>query len=478
VRLGRRFALPGSLASLAAAGTVRGVTNLTDGPAADSLGVRRQVAGRAAPLRPFRHRAYRIFWTGAFISNIGTWIETVAVGTYVTEETGRAGWTGTIAALTFLPTVVLGPLAGALADRVERRRYLALVTLVQTALAVMLTVLAATGSLSVPATAIITFLSGCALACLIPAWSAILPDLVPPEEVLAASSLSQAQFNLGRVVGPAIAGVVLAGAGLAGAFSVNALSFVAVLVALAMIRLPMPDPEAEGGRRERLRDQVRGGLDFARRDLGVRTALLLLGATSVLVSPFIGLVPAVAVKVFGAGAAATSTLVTAQGIGAVLAAVSAATLAARFGSGRTLTGAVIAVGPVAAVYGLAPMLGPGTAGPGSFRVTVGLLACLGFVYLLVLSGTSAAIQLRTPRPYRARMASLFMVVLGAGYPFGLVVHGWLGDRFGLPVVTSVFGMALLLLVVTARLAAPGWFAALTPPEEGGPVAAATAVAGR
>jgi Transmembrane secretion effector len=455
---------------------VRGVTNLTDGPAADSLGVRRQVAGRAAPLRPFRYRAYRVFWTGAFISNIGTWIETVAVGTYVTEETGRAGWTGTIAALTFLPTVVLGPLAGALADRVERRRYLTLVTLVQAALAVLLTALAAAGSLSVPATAVITFLSGCALACLLPAWSAILPDLVPPEEVLAASSLSQAQFNLGRVVGPAIAGVVLTGAGLAGAFGVNALSFVAVLVALALIRLPRPEPD--GGRRERLLDQVRGGLDFARRDLGVRTALLLLGATSVLVSPFIGLVPAVAVKVFGAGAKATSTLVTAQGIGAVLAAVSAATLAARFGSGRTLTGAVLAVGPVAAVYGLAPTLGPGTPGPGSFRVTVGLLACLGFVYLLVLSGTSAAIQLRTPRPYRARMASLFMVVLGAGYPFGLVVHGWLGDRFGLPVVTGVFGMALLLLVVTARLAAPGWFAALTPPEEGGPVAAATAVAGR
>jgi MFS family permease len=460
---------------------VKGVTDLTGDPGSSDpatsdpgtggAGKRRPVQGGGSPLRPFRHRAYRVFWTGAFISNIGTWIETVAVGTYVTEETGRAGWTGTIAALTFLPTVVLGPVAGAFADRVERRRYLALVTLVQTLLAVVLTVLAATGSLSVPATATIVFLSGCALACLLPAWSAALPDLVPPEDVLAASSLSQAQFNLGRVIGPAIAGVLLAGAGLAGAFGVRAVSFVAVLVALALIRLPRPEPA--DGRRERLRDQVRGGIDFARRDLGVRTALLLLAVTSVLVSPFIGLVPAVAVKVFGAGASATSTLVTAQGIGAVLAAVSAGSLAARFGTGRVLTGAVLAVGPVAAFYGLSPTLGlGGGASEGAFRLTVAALACLGFVYLLVLSGTSAVVQLRTPRPYRARLASLFMVVLGAGYPLGLVVHGWLGDRFGLPVVTAVFGMALPLVVLSARIAAPGWFAGMTPPAEGGPNAAA------
>jgi MFS family permease len=419
---------------------------------------------RVSPLRPFRHRSYRVVWAGGFVSNIGTWIEAVAVGTYVTQATGKAGWTGTIAALTFLPTVVLGPVAGAFADRADRRRYLALVTLAQTVLAAMLAALAATGRLSVPATAAIVLLSGCALACLIPAWSAILPDLVPAEDVLAASSLSQAQFNLGRVIGPALAGVLIAATGLAGAFVANAVSFVAVLASLALIRLPRPEPA--GGRRERLLAQVRGGLAFARRDLGVRTALGLLGVTSVLVSPFIGLVPAVAVKVLGRGAEATSALVTAQGVGAVLAAICAGGLAARFGPARVLTGAVLAVGPVAAVYGLSPRLWSAGGGDLAFPATVGMLAVLGFVYLLVLSGTSAIVQLRSPRRLRARMASLFMVVLGAGYPFGLVAHGWLGDRFGLPVVTAVTGVTLLVLVLSARIAAPAWFAAMTPPPGG------------
>src|SRR3954471_8294524 len=152
-----------------------------------------------SPLRPFRHRAYLIVWLGAFISNIGTWMETIAVGVYVTEVTRQAGWTGTTAALTFLPTVVFGPFAGALADRFDRRRYMAVITLVQAALAVALAVLAATGQLTVGLVAAIVLGAGCALAFLIPAWSAILPDLVPPEDMLGATSLSQAQFNLGRV---------------------------------------------------------------------------------------------------------------------------------------------------------------------------------------------------------------------------------------------------------------------------------------
>jgi MFS family permease len=405
---------------------------------------------RVSPLRPFRHRAYLIVWVGAFISNIGTWMETIAVGVYVTVQTGQAAWTGTTAALTFLPTVVLGPLAGALADRFDRRRYLALVTLAQAALAGVLALLAATGRLSVGAVAVIVLLSGCGFACLIPAWSAILPDLVPAEDVLAASSLSQAQFNLGRVVGPALAGVVIATGGLAWAFGVNTLSFAAVLVSVALIRLPPPGRE---GPAEAVLAQIRSGLDFARRDPGIRAALGLLGATAVLVSPFIGLVPAVAIKVFDQGAAGTSALVTAQGVGAVLAAVAAGPLGARLGQRRLLVGAYTAVGPVAAVYALAP----------AFPGAVAALVVLGFVYLLLLSGTAAVCQLRAPRAFRARVASLFMLVLGGGYPLGLVVHGWLGDRLGLRLVTSAAGLLLLAVVVAVRLLARRQLEALAAP---------------
>src|SRR5919197_3410354 len=333
-------------------------------------------SARVSPFRPFRHRAYATVWTGSFVSNIGTWMETVAVGVYVTQTTGQAAWTGTVAALTYAPTVLLGPIGGALADRFDRRRFLAGVTLFQTLLAGTLALLAATGSLSLAAVAVIVLLAGCAFAVYMPTFSAVTPDLVPAEDLLGAMSLGAAQYNLGRVVGPALAGLVITAGGLAWAFWLNTVSFGAVLLSLPLIAVPplRRGTEPVG----RIWRTVAEGFGSARRDPGIRVALLLLLATTFLVSPFIGLVPAVAIKVFGEGASGTSALVTAQGIGAVCAAFAAGPLAARFGRGRLLLTALLLVGPLAAAYGLAP----------TFPLAVAGIGVLGFCYLNVLSGVS------------------------------------------------------------------------------------------
>jgi MFS family permease len=405
---------------------------------------------RVSPFRPFRHRAFAIVWTGSFVSNIGTWMETVAIGVYVTQATGQAAWTGTVAALTYVPTVLLGPFGGALADRFDRRRFLVAVTLFQTLLAAILTVLAATDRLSVGAVATIVLLAGCAFAVAMPAVQAMTPDLVGADDLLGAMSLGAAQFNLGRVVGPALAGLVITAGGLAWAFGLNVASFGAVLLSLTLIRIP---PLARtDGRRPRVLRTIAEGVVAARRDPGIRTALLLLLATTFLVSPFIGLVPAVAIKVFDQGATGTSTLVTAQGVGAVLAALAAAPLAARLGRRRLLVGVLLLVGPAAALYGLAP----------TFPLAVAAIAVLGFVYLAVLSGTSTVCQLRAPRHLRARIASLFMLGVGGGHSLGLVVQGWLGDRVGLPVVTAVTGLLLAGIVVAVRALRPDLLAAMEP----------------
>jgi MFS family permease len=405
---------------------------------------------RVSPLRPFRHRAFATVWTGSFVSNIGTWMETVAIGIYVTQATGQAAWTGTVAALTYAPTVVLGPFGGALADRFDRRRFLVGVTLFQTLLAAALTLLAATDRLSVGAVATIVLLAGCAFAVAMPAVQAMTPDLVGAEDLLGAMSLGAAQFNLGRVVGPALAGLVITAGGLAWAFGLNVLSFGAVLVALALIRIP---PLAgRDGERPRVLRNIAEGVVAAGRDPGIRTALLLLVATTFLVSPFIGLVPAVAIKVFGRGAPGTSALVTAQGVGAVCSALAATPLAGLLGRRRLLVAALLLVGPAAVLYGLAP----------TFPLAVAAIAVLGFVYLAVLSGTSTVCQLRAPRELRARIASLFMLGVGGGHALGLVMQGWLGDRVGLPEVTAATGLLLLGIVMTVRLARPDLLEAMEP----------------
>ena len=411
---------------------------------------------RVSPFQPFRHRAFATVWTGSFVSNIGTWMETVAIGVYVTQATGQAAWTGTVAALTYVPTVLLGPFGGALADRFDRRRFLVAVTLFQTLLAALLTVLAATDRLSVAAVATIVLLAGCAFAVAMPAVQAMTPDLVGADDLLGAMSLGAAQYNLGRVVGPALAGLVITAGGLAWAFGLNVLSFGAVLVALALVRIP-PLARADGERPRVLRT-IADGVVAARRDPGIRTALLLLLATTFLVSPFIGLVPAVAIKVFDQGASGTSFLVTAQGVGAVAAALAAAPLAARLGRGRLLATALLLVGPAAVLYGLAP----------TFPLAVAAIAVLGFVYLAVLSGTSTVCQLRAPRHLRARIASLFMLGVGGGHALGLVVQGWLGDRVGLPAVTAVTGLLLLAVVVAVRVLRPDLLAAMEPAPPAAP----------
>jgi len=408
-------------------------------------------SARVSPFRPFRHRAYATIWAGGFVSNIGTWMETVAVGVYVTQTTGQAGWTGTIAALTYLPTVLLGPVAGALADRFDRRRYLVSMVLFQTALAAALAVLAVTHQLSIPLVAIIVLLEGAAVASYIPAFQAMIPDLVSGDDLLGAMSLGAAQFNLGRVVGPALAGLVIAAGGLAWAFWFNTASFGAVLVGLALISVPPVQQRGESVRR--VWRTIGEGVAAARRDAGIRTALLMLVATTFLVSPFIGLVPAVAIKVFDEGAAGTSALVTSQGIGAVCAALAAGPLAARLGRRRLLVAALLLVGPLAAAYGLAP----------TFPLAIAAIGVLGFCYLNVLSGVMTVCQVRAPRALRARIASLSMLGVGGGHSLGLVIQGWLGDRVGLRLVTAVTGMLLLAIVASVRLLRPALLESMDQP---------------
>jgi MFS family permease len=389
---------------------------------------------RIASLEAFSHKGFGAVWAGALVSNVGTWMETLAVGVYVTEATGRAAATGGVAALMYLPSVVLSPLGGALADRFERRRYLAVGTTVQTLLAGALAALAFTGSLSVAAVSLIAFLMGCANTLTHPAFSALLGELVPQRALHSAFSLNSAQYNLGRIIGPALAAVALAAGGPAWCFLLNTVSFGAVLVALAVVR---PPPHEGAPAREGLLEGIRTGVRASLSDPGIRLALECTLWVALLVAPFIGLVPVFALRVFGQGAPAAALLVTSQGVGAVLAALAVGTLGERLGRRRVLVGAVLLLGPVAAAYWLAPTL----------HLAAAAILVLGAVYLTVLTGVHTVAQSRAPRHLQARVASLSSMLLGGGYAAGLVVQGWLADLVGVRPVTAT--AALLLLGVAA-----------------------------
>ncbi len=388
---------------------------------------------RTGPFAPFRHRVFLAFWTGAFLSNIGTQMEAFAIGVYVTSRTGEAGWTGLVAAAAFLPGGILGPVGGALADRFPRKTLLLTTTTIQMSFAAMLTVLAASGSPSPAVVTLIVFASGCANAIGFPAYQSVLPDLVPREDLIGAVALSSAQWNLGRIVGPVLAGVVVAVGGYAAAFAVNTVSFVAVILAIMALRLPRPNPDGSSILRSILQ-----GVGYARRDPGLRVVLRYMLLTTFLAAPFIALVPYMSLEVLDAGKVGTSILVATIGLGAVLMALSLGNLAARFGSRRVLVVAVWSLPPALALYAVMPTLP--LAAVGLFVVAV--------AYFGALSSFLSIGQLRAPTEIRGRVVSLLAVILGTLYPLGSVLQGEIADVIGLR-ETSLIVAGLMLLALFA-----------------------------
>lgn len=401
-------------------------------------------------LAPFRQRSYARFWFGAFVSNIGTWMETVAVGILVTTQTGQASWAGIVAAAGFVPSAFAGLLGGALADRIPRRRLLLSTVSVQMLLAALLTVLAALDAADPIGVTVIVFISGTAAALGFPTYQALLPDLVPREDLPAAMALGSAQWNLGRVVGPALAGVVIAIGGFPWAFALNTLSFLAVIAAIAP--LVLPPPSAHNG--ESIRAAISSGFRFVKGDAGMRAVVVYLGLNSLLAAPFIALVPAVALKVFDQEDVGTSVLVTAQGIGAVLMALALGGLSHRFGLRRTVLAALAALPFALVAYALAPTLA--LAAVGIFFV--------GGAYLGCLSGFNTVAQMRAPAALRGRVMSVNMLVLGTLYPIGSILQGWIADSVGLRVTTTVAAITLGIAVLLVRTLRPGFDRELQPPE--------------
>ena len=210
-------------------------------------------------------------------------------------RTGRPAWTGLVAAAAFVPIGLLAPVGGALADRLDRRRWLIVTTLAEMAFATVLAVLAAPRPARIALVGL-AFCGGAAGSIGFPAYQAMVPDLVPPEDLLAAVSMSSAQFNLGRVIGPALAGLVLLTHDYALVFGVNAASFGAVVVALLFVRLP---PPLVAGRRPLDHPaRIVDGARTAFAEPGCRAAIGLIAVVALLASPFIALVPAMAGVVF------------------------------------------------------------------------------------------------------------------------------------------------------------------------------------
>jgi MFS family permease len=373
-------------------------------------------------------------------------METVALGRYVQERTGEAKWAGLVAAAGFLPTAVVGLLGGALADRVPRQRLIIGASLIQATIAAILTWTVSTGSATPSLIALLALLSGCGGAIGFPAWQTAVPDMVPPAEVPAAIGLSSVQWNLGRVLGPVAAGLVMSIWGITTALVCNVVSFFAVTVAASLVHIP---PRV-GVRKEKILATVADGWRLSRRTPALRVMNAAMWLDYLVAAPFIALIPAVVSKVLHGGRAANSALVTAQGVGAVLAGVLLGSVIGRFGLRRTMIGTMAVLAPALVLYGMAPNL----------VLMLPALAVVGGCYMGSLSTFSTIGQTRAPQEARGRVMAINNATLGVLYPIGAVAQGALGDRFGLRLVTVASGVLLAVGMVAVRVIRPGFTAPL------------------
>ncbi|HEV8625192.1 MAG TPA: MFS transporter [Acidimicrobiia bacterium] len=404
--------------------------------------------------RALRHRDFALFWSGALVSSTGMWMQAVTVPFLLHEATGSAAWVGLGAFAQFAPAMVASPLGGSLADRYARRTILFWNQAALLVLALALWLSVRGGTIRPGLIVALIGLTGVVAGLGIPSWQSFVAELVPRESLLNAVALNSAQFNVSRAVGFMLGGLALYAVGPGLSFFVNAVSYLAVLGALAAIR-PRPAPGvaavATVGPPEVVPPPTAGpatfrlGLAYVREHPGLQLAVFTCGVVMFLGGPVIQLAPVFARDTFGVDERAYGFLAAALGIGAVTGSLVLGAYGDAVRRSKLLVASVV-------FYGLGVL---GMAVTPTYAGGLAAMASIGLAYLAVASVLITSIQLAVDDRFRGRVLALYVMVFTGAYPLGSLLQGIATDHFGVRRVVGVAGAALLgyAAVLAARPAA-------------------------
>ena len=379
---------------------------------------------------------YRRFIVGVFIGTIGSWMQTTAQGWLVLELTNSPALLGVTSAIQSAPTLILSLLAGVLADRLDLRRMLVATQSAGAILAGILAVLTTTGTIQLWHVLLIAGLAGSAQAFGMPAFQAVVSTIVERHAIGNAIALNSAQFNLGRILGPAVAGIAIAIGGLALAFWANALSFVVVAVVVAL--LPIRSPAALVRVEASLWSNLVDGIDYLRRERVIRVLVLLAAVPALFVLNYLVLMPVYARDVLVIGAPGLGLLTAGVGVGALSGALGVAVLRPSGGSGALLLLGLTISSTALIVFALSRWL----------PLSLIALAVLGAAQVAYYATTNTLIQILVPARLRGRVMSLYILTSLGVIPFGNLLAGLVAQSFG-PTLALAAGGALTLVAVGA-----------------------------
>jgi MFS family permease len=381
-------------------------------------------------------RNFRLFVYGHLVSSTGTWMQQVGQDWLVLRLTDAPLPLGITLALQFSPMLVLGAWAGLVADRVDKRRLLLAANAAMAALALVLGVLTATGTVRLWMVYALALLLGCVTAFDMPARQAFVSEMVGPDRVANAVGLNSASFNTARVVGPAVAGVLIAAVGIAPAFFLNAASYLAMIGGLLAMD---PDRLYQRAVVERGRGQIRAGLRYVWATPVLRSTIVLVAVVGMLGLNYRVALPLLARFTFDGGPGAYGALAAIMAAGSVAGALAVAR------RGRPtrllLVGSVAAFGLLSFAAAVAPTL----------LVEAAVLFPIGVASLAFIATANSTVQLASDPEMRGRVMSLFgLVLLGSSLPSGLL-SGWMAGQFGPRSILVLSGVSCLTAAAVAVL---------------------------
>ncbi len=388
----------------------------------------------SATFRSFRHRNYQLFFGGQLISLTGTWMQNVAQAWLVYRLTGSALLLGTVGFANQIPVFLLSPLGGVAADRWRRRPILIGTQTSSMLLAFALAAVTLFGIVRVWEIAVLAALLGVVNAFDIPARQAFVVEMVGREDLTNAIALNSSLFNGARIAGPAVAGVLVAAIGEGWCFFANAVSYIAVIAGLALMRLPGGGraPGANGDL-----TSIAEGFQFSWRVRPIRALLLLLGIVSLTGMPYAVLMPVMASSVLHSGAIGLGTLMGASGVGALAGAIVLASKQGLSGLGHWVVIGAAGFGTALIGFGMSPW----------FWVSAGILTAVGFSSILQMATSNTLIQAMVPDHLRGRVMSVYSMMFMGMAPIGSLGAGAAASAVGAPRAITIGGAVCLIAAV-------------------------------
>jgi MFS family permease len=392
-------------------------------------------------VRALRNPSFRLFWSGNFLSNIGTWMQNVAQGWLVLSLTGSAFWLGVVGFAGSIPFLIFTLFGGVVADRVNKRKLLLVTQTVMMLLAFALAALAWFKVITVWEVVLLSFLNGMAMAMNAPSYQALVPRLVPREDLTNAIALNSAQFNMSRILGPTLGGYAMALVGVAGNFFLNGVSFLAVLFALTRIHYPEQDASHYPG----LLNSLREGFAYVRANRQMRVLVWMVGSASFFAIPFLTFIPYFARIQLHTDETGLGWLMAASGLGAVVGAVTVAALGQLRHRGRvvTIAGVVFFSAIISFCYSHI------------FALSQFLLLFEGYSAILMISSFNVAIQHLASDKMRGRVMSIYATCFLGLPPLGSLLAGEMSRHVPTPhALAAMAAVAATIFIGTYAVSRP------------------------